>query len=199
MSSEEHPQTRPPLGSAPALPIGGRARTLLRRGYPSPTDSRRDLYRPIHSSELVRNRHRSPKKQREFFIGQSLHHLVRRHSRGDAARLRSAPDVPRVPIEPRGLPAGMMEHDHGVARPRHLHFDAPIRTVRAAERPDLSGHFPVSWKSTPADAVSAARRIPRRSRASTARSARPAASKRTLRDHRPLRESRRARCPCLCR
>src|SRR5437588_7911729 len=33
-SSEEHPQTRPPLGSAPALPIGGRARTLLRRGPP---------------------------------------------------------------------------------------------------------------------------------------------------------------------
>src|SRR5438045_8252331 len=33
-SSEEHPQTMPPLGSALALPIGGRARTLLRRGPP---------------------------------------------------------------------------------------------------------------------------------------------------------------------
>ena len=160
---------------------------------------RRDLYRSIDSRKLVRNRHRSPKKQREFFIGQSLHNLVRRNSRRDAARLRSTPDVPRVPIEPRRLPAGMMEHDHRVARSRHLHFDAPVRTVRAAERPDLPRHFSVSWKSTPADAVSAARRIPRRSRASTARSARPAASNRTLRDHRPLRESRRARCPCLCR
>src|SRR6188474_56490 len=162
--SSARPAKSSPRRSSPATV----SRSTSHSNPPRPTDRRADPELTIDARKLVRNGHGPTKQQRELIVRQRLHDFLDRHARCHTARLRPAPDLPGVAIQPRGPAAGMMKHDHRIAGARHLYLDTPVRSVRSPERFYLSCHLSFSLlKSAPVDAAAAVPRIPHQPRAST--------------------------------
>ena len=93
-----------------------------------------------------RDGHRPSKEKLQRGGRQHFHHRVLFQRARDASRFGSMPLVPRVAIQSRCLPTGMVKYDHRVTRAWDFDFDSPIGSVWSFEFSYVARHFslPVS-------------------------------------------------------